>query len=181
MNNEAFVDNKITIEKTADAKVLLTLVELKEESATIRLTDNAGQLLFSKNIKNKVDYGLSLDLSKLEDGAYTIEVDRKDRMYTNLVTVKNGDIQLSTIEMIFKPVIETTETGFSVTNPSAIVNMVSILNEQSDVVYTKNYTEDNKYKMNYTANYSLQNLTTGTYIAKVETTNGAYFKTISVK
>ena len=176
------IDNsELTIEKAENSKIVLKLEQLNEENTAIKLFDSKGQLLFSKNVMNQTDYGLSLDLSKLANGAYKLEVSRKEKIYTEHITVDNDDIQLSTVNVTFRPVIEKTQTGFSVTNPTAIVQKVVLLTTLQEEVYEKNYNESEQNSASYATHFNLEEVVKGEYIVRVETANGNYFKSITVK
>lgn len=167
--------------KTSDASsVQLRLINLANEKTTLRLVNENFDKVYQKEIISPTGFSMTLDLSNLKAGNYLLTVIRANKSYTQALTIDEfSKVNIGKMEEISKPVFTQKKDSFTVTNPNATVQNVSIYNEKGNLLYEKQYAEkEGKAKR---VVYDLKKAKTGTYTVKISTNDGDYYEEIVVK
>ena len=85
-------------------KIKLEFYNVKK-GALLSIKNEEGTIVYSLEIKNSGNYSSVFDLSKLEEGNYTTELEKDYEIIIKSFSVLNGDITFGKEQLIFKPVI----------------------------------------------------------------------------
>lgn len=156
-------------------------VEFKtvKKGELLSIKNEEGNIIYSLEIKNSGSYSRIFDLSKLEEGNYTTELEKDYEIIIKSFSVMAGDITFGKEQIIFKPVIRTendlvliSKLNFekkpvkislyynndlifseTITNSEALLKRIYKLSEKEEGSYSVVMHCDNKY---YTKNFKLQ-------------------------
>ena len=87
-----------------EEKIKLEFYNVKK-GALLSIKNEEGTIVYSLEIKNSGNYSSVFDLSKLEEGNYTTELEKDYEIIIKSFSVLNGDITFGKEQLIFKPVI----------------------------------------------------------------------------
>ncbi len=76
-----------------------------KKGALLSIKNEAGTIVYSLEIKNSGNYSRIFDLSKLEEGNYTTELEKDFEIIIKSFSVLDGNITFGKEKIIFKPVI----------------------------------------------------------------------------
>ena len=100
LNNYASVENKIS-------KATKIVFENVEEGHPLKIKDDEGVVVYNENIFKSGKLIKFFDFSNLEDGDYTIEVEKEFEIAVKTVKVEEGEatIDKETATVLFRPVV----------------------------------------------------------------------------
>ncbi|MGB5818147.1 MAG: hypothetical protein WBG90_01590 [Saonia sp.] len=85
---------KLYLVANKDAKSLVFQLDAQTKETSIKFIDADNQIIYSDNIKDAYDYTKKFDLSKLNDGEYTFEMEDMLRTITYDITIKKDDMEI---------------------------------------------------------------------------------------
>ena len=97
-------ENNTNCNLLKEEKIKLEFYNVKK-GALLSIKNEAGTIVYSLEIKNSGNYSSVFDLSKLEEGNYTTELEKDYEIIIKSFSVLNGDITFGKEQLIFKPVI----------------------------------------------------------------------------
>ena len=166
--------------KSSDETVIVLLNALMTEKTVLTLKGDGGVLLI-KEIEDEWNYGLRLNLENLEAGEYELIVNRAEKNFYQTITLTKGrEILFSELELELKPTIIIEEDYFLVENPKGLVESVSLIDDDDELVYKKEYKEEaNSAK---SVRYNLKKAKSGRYYVQVTMASGkSYYEKITVR
>ena len=166
--------------KSSDETVIVLLNALMTEKTVLTLKGDGGVLLI-KEIEDEWNYGLRLNLENLEAGEYELIVNRAEKNFYQTITLTKGrEILFSELELELKPAFIIEEDYFLVENPKGLVESVSLIDDDDELVYKKEYKEEaNSAK---SVRYNLKKAKSGRYYVQVTMASGkSYYETVIVK
>ena len=166
--------------KSSDETVIVLLNALMTEKTVLTLKGDGGVLLI-KEIEDEWNYGLRLNLENLEAGEYELIVNRAEKNFYQTITLTKGrEILFSELELELKPTIIIEEDYFLVENPKGLVESVSLIDDDDELVYKKEYKEEaNSAK---SVRYNLKKAKSGRYYVQVTMASGkSYYEKVIVK
>ena len=166
--------------KSSDETVIVLLNALMTEKTVLTLKGDEG-VLFIKEIEDEWNYGLRLNLGNLEAGEYELIVNRAEKNFYQTITLTKGrEILFSELELELKPTIIIEEDYFLVENPKGLVESVSLIDDDDELVYKKEYKEEaNSAK---SVRYNLKKAKSGRYYVQVTMASGkSYYEKVIVK
>ena len=166
--------------KSSDETVIVLLNALMTEKTVLTLKGDEG-VLFIKEIEDEWNYGLRLNLGNLEAGEYELIVNRAEKNFYQTITLTKGrEILFSELELELKPTIIIEEDYFLVENPKGLVESVSLIDDDDELVYKKEYKEEaNSAK---SVRYNLKKAKSGRYYVQVTMASGkSYYEKITVR
>lgn len=166
--------------KSSDETVIVLLNALMTEKTVLTLKGDGGVLLI-KEIEDEWNYGLRLNLENLEAGEYELIVNRAEKNFYQTITLTKGrEILFSELELELKPAIIIEEDYFLVENPKGLVESVSLIDDDDELVYKKEYKEEaNSAK---SVRYNLKKAKSGRYYVQVTMASGkSYYEKVIVK
>ena len=166
--------------KSSDETVIVLLNALMTVKTVLTLKGDGGVLLI-KEIEDEWNYGLRLNLENLEAGEYELIVNRAEKNFYQTITLTKGrEILFSELELELKPTIIIEEDYFLVENPKGLVESVSLIDDDDELVYKKEYKEEaNSAK---SVRYNLKKAKSGRYYVQVTMASGkSYYEKITVR
>ena len=166
--------------KSSDETVIVLLNALMTEKTVLTLKGDGGVLLI-KEIEDEWNYGLRLNLENLEAGEYELIVNRAEKNFYQTITLTKGrEILFSELELELKPAIIIEGDYFLVENPKGLVESVSLIDDDDELVYKKEYKEEaNSAK---SVRYNLKKAKSGRYYVQVTMASGkSYYEKVIVK
>ena len=100
---------KMDVVAVDNSRALVTAVPIQSGSTTISVVSENGKLLYHKKVKADSEFKTVLNLSKLEDGKYTVKLDAGKESVQQVIELNNSKINV-------KPVIREIEPFFSYKN-----------------------------------------------------------------
>lgn len=163
-----FYLGETTMKVSSDPKsIILNLGNIKNEEITIRIEDALGNELFTEKIQGSLLFIKKYNVSKLEDGNYSLVVTKKTLRTIQPFHINNRTVELTEVEKKekFLPVLNHKGNDLDVNvllgNYSNIT--LSIYdNEGRKVFDEKNYVVFNLHKR-----YDLSSLSPGVYMVEV--------------
>lgn len=96
-----------SLNTTSDIKRVKIAFEAVKKGHTLSIKDKDGTILYSTEIETNGEYSKTFDLSKLEKGNYTTELDKDFEIIVKSFSVNKGTVKFNKVETVFKPVIRT--------------------------------------------------------------------------
>lgn len=179
-NGNPEADNsKVFIKKSnTEQGVTLRLVNLEKVATAIYMKDADKHELFRRAITKEIGAVLRLDFSKLENGTYSLFIDRESKSYIQTLSIENGELKIGEMKEIFKPILIVKKNNFVVDAQNTTIQKVELINKYDVTVYEKTYSDLAK---NVRINYSLKQIPNGNYLVKVTTSDDYYYTNILVK
>jgi len=115
---------KMDVVAVENSKALVTAVPGHSGSNTISVVSEQGKLLYQKKVKADSEFKTILNLSELEDGKYTIELNAGRESVQRVVELNDSKIDV-------KPVKRETEPFFSYKNDKLIFMYLN--SDQADI------------------------------------------------
>ena len=97
-------ENNTNCNLLKEEKIKLEFYNVKK-GALLSIKNEECTIVYSLEIKNSGNYSSVFDLSKLEEGNYTTELEKDYEIIIKSFSVLNGDITFGKEQLIFKPVI----------------------------------------------------------------------------
>lgn len=87
-----------------EAKVKVEFYKVKK-GELLSIKNEEGEIIYSLKIKNSGSYSRIFDISKLEEGSYTRELEKDYEIIIKPFSIMSGGITFGKEQVIFKPVI----------------------------------------------------------------------------
>ncbi|AUC86719.1 hypothetical protein CW731_11740 [Polaribacter sp. ALD11] len=87
------------------SKKVRVAFETVKKGQTISIKNKNGAIIYSQEIENSGTYSQIFDLSKIEEGNYTTELEKDYEIIIKTFTVLNREVTFKEEKTIFKPVI----------------------------------------------------------------------------
>ena len=100
-----YANEKATSINTIDGKKVRVEFKAVKKGHTLSIKDEGGTVIYSQEIKNSGNFSQIFDLSKLEEGNYTTELEKDYEITVKYFTVLDSIISFNKEKTIFKPVI----------------------------------------------------------------------------
>ncbi|TXD50129.1 DUF3244 domain-containing protein [Polaribacter sp. IC073] len=100
-----YANEKATSINTIDGKKVRVEFKAVKKGHTLSIKNEDGTLIYSKELKNSGNFSQIFDLSKLEEGNYTTELEKDYEITVKYFAVLDNKISFNKEETIFKPVI----------------------------------------------------------------------------
>ncbi len=146
--------------KEVNAKtVVVNLSNWKHSAIMITIEDNNGNVMYSEKIE-KPHANRQYNLSKMNDGEYTISIENKQKVAVQKVKIKRDEILVeATIEETFKPIFITNGNVWAIQALSLAKNaVVKIYDEDNNIVFSEKIE-----KPTVERKYNVTKLSTGNY------------------
>lgn len=175
-----FVEPSVKVNKQAAKSLVVRINNLVEQQAVVELVDVQGIVLHTERIKNTTAFAKVFDLRVLPTGKYLIQVNTKDRVFEQWVTIGNsGVVVTSDLKKWKKPTIVQSGNNVMVElmSYSDKKGKVTILDEENTVLHQDEFTKVGVAK----TKYDLTALEAGDYLLKVEIGDFVYYEYVTVR
>ena len=170
--------NKNTAVKIVDGKKVRIEFESVKKGHTLSVKDKNGTVIYSQEIENSGTYSKVLDLSKLEKGNYTTELEKDFEIIIKPFTVLDGQVSFDEEKTIFKPVIRT-ENNLVLISKLAFDNQpLKIAIYYNDEVIFSETVKDEKNLLKRV--YKLSKEEKGDYKVIINSNNRSYIKDFNI-
>ena len=145
-----------------------------KEGQTLTIKDEQGNAVYNNEIKNAGNFSRIFNISALEDGIYTAELNKDFEIIIKTFYVKNGLVTFlkNEDEKIFKPVIRTKDNLLFISRLAFENNALDVVIYYNDEVILSETTVGKKLDRTY----KLSKKRTGTYKIVVNSNNRSYTK-----
>ena len=145
-----------------------------KEGQTLTIKDEQGNAVYNNEIKNAGNFSRIFNISVLEDGIYTAELNKDFEIIVKTFYVKNGLVTFlkNEDEKIFKPVIRTKDNLLFISRLAFENNALDVVIYYNDEVILSETTVGKKLDRTY----KLSKKRTGTYKIVVNSNNRSYTK-----
>ena len=160
---------------TANAKRVKLEFSSVKKGHSVQIIDEKGIVIYFEKIQITGDFSKTFDLTALENGTFTAELDKDFEIIVKPFTVKNGTVTfLSESEKtIFKPIIR-------VDDNKVFLSKYNFENDKLDIkIYFENnliHTETLEGKNSLNRIYSLSKVEKGSYTVSVNANDRSYSK-----
>ena len=170
--------NENTAVKIVDGKKVRIEFETVKKGHTLSIKDKNGTVIYSQEIENSGTYSKVLDLSKLEKGNYTTELEKDFEIIIKPFTVLDGQVSFDEEKTIFKPVIRT-ENNLVLISKLAFDNQpLKIAIYYNDEVIFSETVKDEKNLLKRV--YKLSKEEKGDYKVVINSNNRSYIKDFNI-
>ena len=150
--------------------------KLVNEGSDISVIDAFGKLIYSGRINYDGNLIRLYDFSKLNNGIYTVEINKAFEIEVIDLEVKNENVRLiaETQEKIFKPIFRTKESKLIISKIALDSKEMDVeLYFEDELIYTERV-EDKEDVLNRV--YTLDKTKRGSYTAIIKTNDRVYIK-----
>ena len=170
--------NENTAVKIVDGKKVRIEFETVKKGHTLSIKDKNGTVIYSQEIENSGTYSKVLDLSKLEKGNYTTELEKDFEIIIKPFTVLDGQVSFDEEKTIFKPVIRA-ENNLVLISKLAFDNQpLKIAIYYNDEVIFSETVKDEKNLLKRV--YKLSKEEKGDYKVVINSNNRSYIKDFNI-
>jgi C4-type Zn-finger protein len=163
---------------SAQKAIVVNLGNVQKEEITIAIEDYFGNTLVTESVKNNANFVKKYNVSKLENGQYSITITKKTLRTVQPFTVTNEGVTMSEVEKKekFIPVLVQNGSKLDVNVLLGNYNNITVKildNEGHSSLEDKNYVVLTLHKR-----YDLSKLPAGTYIAEVTAGDETFYYSI---
>ncbi len=175
----SYANDNITSDNTLNAKRVKVEFRAVKKGQTLTIKDDKGTTLYNQVVTTSGNYSRLFDLTALENGSYTAELDKDFEVIIKPFIVDNGLVTFlgEKKEKIFKPVIVNK-------NDLVLISKIEFNNKPLNVtIYHENeiiLTEKVKGGIYLNRAYSLAESPRGNYKVIIATNNRTYSKDIRI-
>ena len=170
--------NKNTAVKIVDGKKVRIEFESVKKGHTLSVKDKNGTVIYSQEIENSGTYSKVLDLSKLEKGNYTTELEKDFEIVIKPFTVLDGQVSFDEEKTIFKPVIRTEDNLVLISKLAFDKQPLKIAIYYNDEVIFSETVTDEKNLLKRV--YKLSKEEKGDYKVIINSNNRSYIKDFNI-
>ena len=170
--------NKNTAVKIVDGKKVRIEFETVKKGHTLSIKDKNGTVIYSQEIENSGTYSKVLDLSKLEKGNYTTELEKDFEIVIKPFTVLDGQVSFDEEKTIFKPVIRTEDNLVLISKLAFDKQPLKIAIYYNDEVIFSETVTDEKNLLKRV--YKLSKEEKGDYKVIINSNNRSYIKDFNI-
>ena len=170
--------NKNTAVKIVDGKKVRIEFESVKKGHTLSVKDKNGTVIYSQEIENSGTYSKVLDLSKLEKGNYTTELEKDFEIVIKPFTVLDGQVSFDEEKTIFKPVIRTEDNLVLISKLAFDKQPLKIAIYYNDEVIFSETVTDEKNLLKRV--YKLSKEEKGDYKVVINSNNRSYIKDFNI-
>ncbi|MDX6745697.1 DUF3244 domain-containing protein [Polaribacter sp. PL03] len=170
--------NKNTAVKIVDGKKVRIEFESVKKGHTLSVKDKNGTVIYSQEIENSGTYSKVLDLSKLEKGNYTTELEKDFEIVIKPFTVLDGQVSFDEEKTIFKPVIRTEDNLVLISKLAFDKQPLKIAIYYNDEVIFSETVKDEKNLLKRV--YKLSKEEKGDYKVIINSNNRSYIKDFNI-
>ena len=170
--------NENTAVKIVDGKKVRIEFETVKKGHTLSIKDKNGTVIYSQEIENSGTYSKVLDLSKLEKGNYTTELEKDFEIIIKPFTVLDGQVSFDEEKTIFKPVIRT-ENNLVLISKLAFDNqpLKIAIYYNDEVIFSETVTDEKNLLKRV---YKLSKEEKGDYKVIINSNNRSYIKDFNI-
>ena len=170
--------NENTAVKIVDGKKVRIEFETVKKGHTLSIKDKNGTVIYSQEIENSGTYSKVLDLSKLEKGNYTTELEKDFEIIIKPFTVLDGQVSFDEEKTIFKPVIRT-ENNLVLISKLAFDNqpLKIAIYYNDEVIFSETVTDEKNLLKRV---YKLSKEEKGDYKVVINSNNRSYIKDFNI-
>ena len=173
-----YANEKNTTIKVIEGKKVRIEFGAVKKGHTLSIKDKNGAVIYSQEIKNSGTYSKILDLSKLEKGNYTTELEKDFEIVIKPFTVLDGQVSFNTEKTIFKPVIRTEDNIVYISRISFDKAALNVSIYYNDELIFSETAKDEKTLLNRV--YKLSKEEIGNYKVVVNSNNKYYSKSFKI-
>ncbi|MDX6745698.1 DUF3244 domain-containing protein [Polaribacter sp. PL03] len=170
--------NENTAVKIVDGKKVRIEFETVKKGHTLSIKDKNGTVIYSQEIENSGTYSKVLDLSKLEKGYYTTELEKDFEIIIKPFTVLDGQVSFDEEKTIFKPVIRA-ENNLVLISKLAFDNqpLKIAIYYNDEVIFSETVTDEKNILKRV---YKLSKEEKGDYKVVINSNNRSYIKDFNI-
>ena len=170
--------NENTAVKIVDGKKVRIEFETVKKGHTLSIKDKNGTVIYSQEIENSGTYSKVLDLSKLEKGNYTTELEKDFEIVIKPFTVLDGQVSFDEEKTIFKPVIRTEDNLVLISKLAFDKQPLKIAIYYNDeVIFSETVTDEKNILKRI---YKLSKEEKGDYKVVINSNNRSYIKDFNI-
>lgn len=141
-------DNEV-LNTTSDIKKVKIAFETVKKGHVLTIKNEDGTVLYSKEIEKNGTYSRTFDLSKLEKGNYTTELNKDYEIIIKSFSVNDGTVKFNDVKKVFKPVIRTENNLVLVSKMGFDKEPLQIsLFYKDEIIYSETIKDDKKPVLN---------------------------------
>jgi hypothetical protein len=161
-----------------DGKRVKVEFKIVKKGHTLSIKDESGTIMYSQEIKKSGTYSQIFDLSKLEKGNYTTELEKDFEIIIKYFSVLDGKISFKDEKTIFKPVIRIKDNLILISKMNFEKEPLKIVLYYNDEIILSENTTDSGDIINRV--YRVSKKIRGDYKVIVNTDNRSYKKDFNI-
>jgi hypothetical protein len=163
---------------TIDGKRVKVEFKTVKKGHTLSIKDENGVVMYSQEIKRSGTYSQVFDLSKLEKGNYTTELEKDFEIVIKYFSVLGGQISFEDEKTIFKPVIRIKENLILISKMNFEKEPLKITLYYNDEIILSEKVKDTDDILNRV--YRVSKKIKGDYKVVVNSNNRSYMQGFSI-
>jgi hypothetical protein len=163
---------------TVDGKRVKVEFKTVKKGHTLSIKDESGVVMYSQEIKKSGTYSQIFDLSKLQKGNYTTELEKDFEIIIKYFSVLDGQISFKDEKTIFKPVIRIKDNLILISKMNFEREPLKIVLYYNDEIILSENTTDSGDIINRV--YRVSKKIRGDYKVIVNTDNRSYKKDFNI-
>lgn len=131
-------DPEFSVEANGESKSLVLTLDTQWSTTKLRILDKENNVIYNETVSKSL-YAKKFDLSKLQKGDYSLEVDNSLRTIYYTIEVGSEDLEIIKRKERSKPVFRKTENKvfLNLLNLDAEDVEIKVIDSQNRVVYTE--------------------------------------------
>ncbi|WP_299015504.1 hypothetical protein [uncultured Polaribacter sp.] len=162
---------------TAANKVTVAFKEVKK-GHVLSIKNNKYTTVYTLKIKQNGTFAKTLDLSNLEEGNYSAELEKDSKIMVKYFTVNKGNVTFENEKTVFKPVIRTENDLVLISKIDFNKEPLKVKLFYKDEVIVNETVEDESKILNRI--YKLSEDKSGEYTVIIKTDNRTYTKNFTI-
>lgn len=170
--------SRMVVTTGEDAVLTLRLFNLDMQVTAVKIKDQSDNLIYFKKIKNNDEFAYRLNLTQLEDGVYSLYVNREQKKFVQPFTVNGNQVEIGALKEVIKPIVTVQDGSFTISQRGVLIENVSILTSKGKVIYSKNFEEDTKEVSKI--RFKLEDDFSGKYTIRIQAEDEYYYEDLEV-
>lgn len=171
-------ETKHSLTANKDAKSFVFRMDTQSKETTVRLIDTQAKVIYYEKVTGEDNYIKKFNVSKLENGSYTLKVENSLRVIKYSITISNNMVKVLEVEENVKPIFRKNDD----------MVYVNLLNLDKESVEIKVYDSNNRVIFDETLEgeilvekaFNFKNALSDNYMIVIKDSNDTYYKEVIV-
>jgi len=172
-----YANEHLTSDNILDAKRVKVEFNAVKKGQTLTIKNNVGTTVYNQEIKTSGNYSRTFNLTALENGNYTAELDKDFEVIVKPFIVENGSVTFLEEEKVFKPIIKIEKELILISKIESDNKPLKVtIYHENEIIFSEKVEGENTLKRIY----SLSKSPRGNYIIIINTNNSTSSKNFRI-
>ena len=172
-----YANEHLTSDNILDAKRVKVEFNAVKKGQTLTIKNNVRTTVYNQEIKTSGNYSRTFNLTALENGNYTAELDKDFEVIVKPFIVENGSVTFLEEEKVFKPIIKIEKELILISKIESDNKPLKVtIYHENEIIFSEKVEGENTLKRIY----SLSKSPRGNYIIIINTNNSTSSKNFRI-